>query len=103
MRLCLYFTLQKSAYEHLLPAALLTMTIGLCVTRASMSQLTPVTATLNLAAISHTVAPAPGPLALSAIWAIFKASSACKLPPATPSGVDRLLSLKNLPATYAQI
>ena len=42
----------------------------------SISQLTSLISTLNLAAISQTVAPEPGPLALSAMFVMVKASLA---------------------------
>src|SRR3972149_4064069 len=81
------------------PFLLLTITRGTCLIVDSISQLIPVTVTWNLAAMSHTVAPEPGPLARSAILAIFNASSACGSPPATASGVGLFLNLNILPMT----
>ncbi len=56
--------------------------MGLCLIASSISQVTSLTSTSNLAAISHTVAPEPGPRALSAMLVIFNASLAERLQPA---------------------
>ena len=75
----------------------LTITIGLCLMPASMSHVTPVTATWKREAIFQTVVPAPGPRALSAMLAIFNASWADNPCPATANGVGLFLNLNVLP------
>jgi hypothetical protein len=92
-----YFLLTVFLYVLTFSTYFLTITMGLCPIASSISQLTH-QLRLNLAAISQTVAPEPGPRALSAMLVIFSASLAERLQPAIVSGVELFLSLKNLPA-----
>ena len=77
--------------------AFLTITMGLCLIAESISQVTSLMSTWNLAAISQTVAPEPGPRALSAMLVILSASPAERLQPAAVRGVELFLSLRILP------
>ena len=76
--------------------------MGLCFTQLSIFQVTPVTLTLNVFAMSQTVLPAPAPRVRLAILATSIASSVDICGPDNARGVALFFNLRDLPDTYAR-